>query len=305
MSGQDSDDLETGSQVKSAAGTPKMTTAGHEAKVPPRVPEVLQYLLGELMELPTTLQTLLVDLGVNTPTRLVRLATDETATFWMARSPRAASMAQWQALSDLRRILMQYELKVPKGSSKRTNSLVMDVAQWRRVLTPAMVKDWYLTRGIEEEHRRDIEALDRRANLKKDIEQLERKLSEMQQQAKQLVEEQSASSRQEPKRKSPRSPSASSSGLDTDQEGSFHGAQGSGLTTPKGSTRSARSSPGQKIKHVSFDQESPKVSTVTGGGGDGDDGSSSSSSSLSSEEDSSSEASSIIKLERRKPKASH
>ena len=116
------------------------------------------------------------------------------------------------------------------------------------------------------------------------------------------AKEQSASPRQEPKRKSPRSPSASSSGLDTDQEGSFHGAQGSGLTTPKGSTRSARSSPGQKIKHVSFDQESPKVSTVTGGGGDGDDGSSSSSSSLSSEEDSSSEASSIIKTRKKKAK---
>ncbi len=289
MSRQGIDIEETGSR-SSAGGTAKTTTAGRESQVPQRVPEVLQYLLGELMEIPMTLQQFLVEQGIDTPFKLVKFATSEQIAFWKDNHPYVAKPIHWTALSDLRQILTQYQHRVPSGSSKK-NTLVLELESWKRMISPATVGLFYSKKRDDELEKLDKLAKDERAKLQLEIIELRALASQLQQQLECQArrQEQSSDSSQEQRKPSPRDSSADSSGPDTDQASSLHGPKSTkGSTTPE-STRSARSSPGKKIKHVSFAKAAEQTTTGAGGGDDGS--SSSSSSSLSSDEDSSSSSS--------------
>ena len=286
MSDQGSD-IETGTQVPTAGGAAKAATAGRESQASQRVPEVLQYLLGELMDIPLTLQLFLVDKGCDTPHKIVKHATTDQVTTWVARNPLVAKPIHWKALSDMRLMLIRYQTTLPPGAPRKVNSLVMKLDLWRRLFSPASVRAYYADERAGEQWEEYSQR--EREKLQQEIRDLEATASKLRQHATARQQELSSDSSQEQKKPSPRDSSADSSGPDTDQESSLHGPSSTkGSTTPT-STRSARSSPGKKIKHVSFAKASDKTTTDAGGGDDGS--SSSSSSSLSSDGGSSSSSS--------------
>ena len=285
---------ETGSQNESTGDGPEVVTAGHETDATQRVPEVLQYLMGDVMEIPPTLQLFLVEQGFNTPYKLIRQLTPETMDSLRAQHPYIAGPAHWRDVTDLRQMLLEYQVHPPPGSDKRTNSLVLTLVQWKLVFTHDYVDNYYLQRTKKElADMREYQLKLQHAREKLLIERFEQESVILeQQQAEELAklkEQWDVSSQGQPfRQQSPQVSSTDSS--DQEDQRPFHGSPSSKGTFPD-SAMSSGSSPGKRIKHVSF-AKVPDVTSGSGGDGGGDDGSSSSSSSsLSSEGDTSTSSS--------------